>query len=366
MSISGFTPLAGIRVVDFSHVIAGPLATFYLAQMGAEVIKIEKPGGGDVLRRAERGASAFLSLNAGKQSRELDFHTPEGLSAALELAREADVFVDNFRPGSLERHGLGYEAVAKVNPRIIYCSISGFGRSGPWSDRAAYDHVVQAMTGMAMMAGREGDDPIKTGFPVIDAATGMLGALAIVSAVHQRARDGAGMFVDVSMAAASMQLMYSFAVEALTKGATPSRVGNQGYSGSPSADFFKTRDDRWIALGANTPRQFQALLAVLGMSELATDPQIFDTPVADGGSVSFLRARDPARLKTLLRQRIAEFDAAELEASLHQAGVPGAKVRTISEFAADAVRADALEVFSFEDGQGATAITPGLGFRVRR
>ena len=365
MSIPGFQPLAGIRVVDFSHVIAGPLATFYLAQMGAEVIKIEKPGGGDVLRRAERGASAFLSLNAGKQSRELDFRTPEGLAAALELAREADVFVDNFRPGSLQRHGLGFDAVRKVNPRIIYCAISGFGRSGPWSDRSAYDHVVQAMTGMAMMAGREGDDPIKTGFPVVDAATGMLGALAIVSAVQQRARDGAGMFLDVSMAAASMQLMYSFAVEALTKGVTPARVGNQGYSGSPSADFFRTRDGRWIALGANTPRQFNALLKVLDMGEAAADPQIFETPVEEGGSVSFLRARDPARLKAMLRERIATLDAAPLEAALHQAGVPGAKVRTIAEFAADAVQADALEVFSFDE-DGATAITPGLGFRVRR
>src|SRR5690606_19423965 len=141
---------------------------------------------------------AFLSLNAGKNTREIDFHTPEGLRLALDLVREADVFVDNFRPGSLERHGLGYEAVSKVNPSIIYCSISGFGRQGPWAERSAYDHVVQAMTGMALMAGREGDGPIKTGFPVIDAGTGMLGALAIVSAVLQRSKDGAGMFLDVS------------------------------------------------------------------------------------------------------------------------------------------------------------------------
>ncbi len=362
MSTQAFLPLAGIRIIDFSHVIAGPLATFYLAQMGAEVIKIEKPGGGDVLRRAERGASAFLSLNAGKQSRELDFRTPEGLNAALELARDADVFVDNFRPGSLERHGLGYEAVRKVNPRIIYCSISGFGRSGPWAGRSAYDHVVQAMTGMAMMAGKEGDDPIKTGFPVIDAATGMLGALAIVSAVHQRNRDGAGLLLDVSMTAASMQLMYSYAVEALTKGTTPNRVGNQGYSGSPSADFFKTRDG-WIALGANTPTQFKALLEVLDMSEVAHDPEIFEAPASDSGPVTFLRARDPQRLKALLKERIADKNALELESALSRVGVPAAKVRTISEFAADATQADALGLFSFDE-QGATAITPGLGFRV--
>ena len=362
MSDQPFLPLAGIRIIDFSHVIAGPLATFYLAQMGADVVKIEKPGGGDVLRRSERGASAFLSLNAGKQSRELDFHTPQGLEEALELAREADVFVDNFRPGSLEKHGLGYEAVRAVNPRIIYCSISGFGRSGPWSGRPAYDHVVQAMTGMAMTGGREGDGPIKTGFPVIDAATGMLGALSIVSAIHQRNRDGASILLDVSMAAASMHLMYTYSVEALTKGVSPSRVGNQGYSGSPAADFFKTQDG-WIALAANTPKQFNGLLEVLGLQEVACDPEIFDKPADNEGPVSFLRARDPVRLKAVLKQRIEAMDAMALETALVQAGVPAAKVRTIGEFVADAAVADVLGTFSLAE-HGAHAVTPGLGFRV--
>ncbi|HEY9280715.1 MAG TPA: CoA transferase [Eoetvoesiella sp.] len=362
MSDQPFLPLSGIRIIDFSHVIAGPLATFYLAQMGADVVKIEKPGGGDVLRRSERGASAFLSLNAGKQSRELDFHTKQGLEEAVELAREADVFVDNFRPGSLERYGLGYEAVRAVNPRIIYCSISGFGRSGPWSDRPAYDHVVQAMTGMAMTGGREGDSPIKTGFPVIDAATGMLGALSIVSAIHQRNRDGASILLDVSMAAASMHLMYTYSVEALTKGVSPSRVGNQGYSGSPAADFFKAKDG-WIALAANTPKQFNGLLEVLGLQEVASDPEIFDKPADNEGPVSFLRARDPARLKAVLKQRIEAMDAMELETALVGAGVPAAKVRTIGEFVADAAPADVLGTFSLAE-HGAHAITPGLGFRV--
>lgn len=362
MSDQSFLPLAGIRVLDFSHVIAGPLATFYLAQMGAEVLKIEKPGGGDVLRRSERGASAFLSLNGGKQSRELDFHTREGLEKALELAREVDVFVDNFRPGSLEKHGLGYEAVRAINPRIIYCSISGFGRSGPWSDRPAYDHVVQAMTGMAMTGGREGDGPVKTGFPVVDAATGMLGALAIVSAIHQRNREGSSILLDVSMAAASMHLMYTYSVEALTKGVSPARVGNQGYSGSPAANYFKAQNG-WIALAANTPKQFNGLLEVLGLQEVASDPEIFDKPVDGEGPVSFLRARDPARLKSILEQRIESMDALALETALVQVGVPAAKIRTVGEFVAEAAPADVLGTFSLVEN-GAHAITPGLGFRV--
>ena len=356
-----FLPLAGVRVLDFSHVIAGPLATFYLAQMGADVVKIEKPAGGDVLRRSERGPSAFLSLNGGKRCVALDFRTEEGRAEILAMARDADVFVDNFRPGSLERHGLGYEAIRAVNPRIVYCSISGFGRTGPWADRPAYDHVVQAMTGMAMMGGVEGDDPIKTGFPVVDAATGMLGALAIVSALHQRNRDGRSILLDVSMAAASMQLMYSYAVEALTKGVSPRRVGNQGYSGSPAADFFRTRDG-WIALGANTPAQFARLLEVLELGELAADPALFDGAAEPGEQVSFLRAKDPVLLKSRLRERIAGWEAARLEQRLAQAGVPASKVRSVAEFAADAVASGALEPVVLKDGED-SATVPGLGFR---
>lgn len=356
-----FLPLAGVRVLDFSHVIAGPLATFYLARMGADVVKIEKPAGGDVLRRSERGPSAFLSLNGGKRCVSLDFRTEQGRAQVLEMARETDVFVDNFRPGSLERHGLGYEAIRAVNPRVVYCSISGFGRTGPWADRPAYDHVVQAMTGMAMMGGMEGDDPIKTGFPVVDSATGMLGALAIVSALHQRNRDGRSILLDVSMAAASMQLMYSYAVEALTKGVSPRRVGNQGYSGSPAADFFRTRDG-WIALGANTPAQFARLLEVLGLQELATDPALFDVSSGPGEQVSFLRAKDPVLLKARLRERMEEWEAAQLEQRLAQAGVPASKVRSVAEFAADAVASGALEPVVLKDGED-SATVPGLGFR---
>ena len=247
--VDTFQPLAGLRVLDFSHVIAGPFATFLLAQLGAQVTKVEGAGG-DVMRRTERGRQGFVALNAGKDHLTLDLATDEGRRHAVALAATCDVV-----PGVLERFGLGYEAVRAQHPGVIYCSISGFGRGAPaWQQRSAYDHVVQAITGMAWLGGQEGDPPLKTGFPVVDAATGMLAALAVLAALRERDRTGSGMLVDVSMVGAGLQLMYPMACDALTSGSTPPRVGNQGYSGSPAADFFPTRDG-WLAIGANTPRQ---------------------------------------------------------------------------------------------------------------
>ena len=150
--------LRGVRVLDFSHVIAGPFATFHLAQLGAEVTKVEKPGGGDVMRRTASGARAFTALNAGKLMREIDIAAEGGRAEVLALARGADVMVDNYRPGVLRRHGLGYDDVKAVNPRIIYCAISGYGYSDPARvPQGAYDHVIQAFTGMTMLAGIDGD-----------------------------------------------------------------------------------------------------------------------------------------------------------------------------------------------------------------
>lgn len=356
-----FHPLAGIRVLDFSHVIAGPLATFYLARLGATVIKVENRDGGDVMRRG-RGMQSFVALNAGKESLALDLRDAADREHALALARQSDVLVDSLRPGVLDRHGLGAEALRTANPRLVYCAISGFGRRGPWTDRPAYDHVVQAATGMAMMAGREGDGPIKTGFPVVDAASGILAALAIVATLRERDATGHGRFIDVAMTAAAMQLMYPMACTALTDGSSPGRVGNQGYSGSPAADMFQTRDG-WIALGANTPRQFLALLRVLDRPALASDPACFEQPLSADAPAEFLRAKDPARLQAALAEAIASWSAQALEIACAQANVPAAQVRTIAEFAAEARTNDGLGLF--EMGEGDTRVTsPGLGFRV--
>ncbi|MGO4329798.1 CoA transferase [Cupriavidus sp. 2TAF22] len=362
---TGFTPLAGIGVLDFSHVIAGPFATFLLARLGADVTKVENTNGGDVMRRTERGREAFVALNAGKASLSLDLASEAGKREALARAARCDVFVDNLRPGVLERFGLGFEAVRALNPRVVYCSISGFGRGATgWSGRPAYDHVVQAATGMACMAGSEGDPPIKTGFPVIDSATGLLAAFAILAGVRESERTGRGMLLDISMASAGMQLMYPMSCDALTRGTTPPRVGNQGYSGSPSADFFRTRDG-WLAIGANTPGQLLALLEALELGHLACDPALFDPPLQRDGLPAFVRSRDPAALKAALCAVLADADAVQVEARLSACGVPAARVRNIAEFARESMSNGALSTVELRDGE-TTVLSPGLGFRVQQ
>jgi crotonobetainyl-CoA:carnitine CoA-transferase CaiB-like acyl-CoA transferase len=356
-----FRPLAGIKVIDFSHVIAGPLASFYLAQMGADVVKVESPSGGDVMRTA-RGAESFLALNAGKRELRLDLGVEADRQQAIALAADADVFLDSLRPGALERRGLGAEALQALNPRLIYCTISGYGRQGPWADRPAYDHVVQAATGMMMTTGVEGDGPIKAGFPLIDAATGILAALAIVSAVRERDLTGRGRVVDCAMSAAALQLMYPLSCLSLTVGEALPRIGNQGFSGSPAADLFETADG-WIALGANTPPQFLALLTVLGLSDLAADPDLFDAPNTPAGTKAFLRARDPRRLRERLAEVVRTWAGEALEEACATARVPAAKVRDLREFTALVRQHDALGLLPLEDGD-VTVLSPGLGFRV--
>jgi crotonobetainyl-CoA:carnitine CoA-transferase CaiB-like acyl-CoA transferase len=353
--------LAGIRVLDFSHVIAGPFATFHLAQMGAEVIKVEKPGGGDVMRRTATGARAFTAFNAGKHLREIDVTSEAGRAEVLALARDADVMVDNYRPGVLRRHGLGYEDVRGVNPAIIYCAISGYGYgNAARTPHGAYDHVIQALTGMTMLAGAEGDPPVKTGFPVVDAATGIIGALAIVVALRQRDRTGAGSFLDVSMWASALQLMYPFACETLASGQEIARVGNKGYSGSPGADTFACRDG-WLALGANTPAHIACLMRVLGVPSAEVAPLL---EPCDPGAPAFARARDSQAFRALLAARLANESAAELEAILNDHGVPAARVRTLREFASEAVDTGLLQPVMLGEGE-ARATSPGLGWRVR-
>ncbi|MBK7473918.1 MAG: CoA transferase [Betaproteobacteria bacterium] len=351
--------LRGVRVLDFSHVIAGPFATFHLAQMGAEVTKVEKPGGGDVMRRTAAGGRAFTAFNAGKRMRQIDIASVAGRAEVLALAREADVMVDNYRPGVLRRHGVGYEDVKAINPRIVYCAISGYGYSDPArTPHGAYDHVIQALTGMTMLAGSEGDPPVKTGFPVIDAATGIIGALAIVTALRERDRTGVGCFLDVSMWASALQLMYPFACETLASGQEAPRVGNKGYSGSPAADTFACRDG-WLALGANTPAHIERLMQVLGVAPAEVEPLL--EPAVEG-EPAFARARDPWAFRELLAARLAGQTAADLEQRLNANGVPAARVRTLREFTQEAVATGLLQPVVLGEGE-AQAITPGLGWR---
>ena len=332
----GLNALQGVRVLDLSHVIAGPTASHYLALEGAEVIKIEKPGKGDILRRSGKALApgisiGFAAINLGKKSLALDLKTPGGKDVLRRLLASADVFIENFRPGAVARLGFDYAAVSALNPRIIYASISGFGQEGAWSSRAAYDHVVQSAIGMSMMQGIEGQEPMKVGFPVVDTATGMMGAQAILTALIRQFRQGQGAYLDVSMAQAGLQLMWPDASRAATGAGDAPRIGNRGFSGSPGAATFQC-DDGWISTAANTLVQFTALCKVLGLPEVHNDPELIDQLALQNGG--FIVAKDADRVHALLVQAVMHRRVDELEKTLMAHQVPCAKLRQLSELVA--------------------------------
>lgn len=331
-------PLEGFRVLDLTHVLAGPCATHHLRCLGAEVIKIERPGSGDPMRaltmQPQHGGlpPGFRALNAGKKSVVIDLAKPEGRAAVLRLAESADVFVENFRPGVARRLGLGSEDLRAVRPDIIYCSISGWGQSGPSSQYGAYDHVIQAATGMMALQGNHADEaPVKVGFPVIDIATGISAAEAILAALIRRLRGDTGpITLDVSMVDSALALMSGPAATTLATGRAPDRVGNRGFVGSPGAETFATMDGH-ISVAANTMGQFSTLCRLLGRPELAAPPFVPEG-LAPGDFLANV-ANEPLRLK--LTEAFAIADAAELEIALNSAGVPAAKVRDLATYLRD-------------------------------
>ena len=329
-------PLEGIRVADFSHVMAGPYATHLLNLLGAEVIKIEAPGRGDALRyygsdrRYDGMAPAFIGVNAGKKSVTLDLKHPPALEAARRLIASADVLVENFRPGVMQRLGLDYERVRALQPRIVYCSISGYGQSGPRRDWPAIDNIVQASSGMMTLGGTAGDAPSRVGFPVVDTLTGQTAAFAILAALLRRERQDRGEYIDVAMFDASVAFMTSAVVPYLVTGQQPERTGNVGYSGQPTSGLFATSDDRRISLGVVQQDQFEALAQELGCQRWLSDPR-FATPD--------LRRKYADALHAELAGIFMRAPAAEWESQLSSAGLPCGMVRDVAE----AVSLPALE-----------------------
>ncbi|WP_137917643.1 CoA transferase [Hydrogenophaga sp. 2FB] len=360
-------PLEGIRVLDLSHVIAGPLTSFYLAQLGAEVIKVEPPIAGEVMRSMKGGEdtdtpTGFSVINAGKQSLALDIRTAAGAELIRSLAASTDVFIENFRPGVVARYGLDYASIKAVKEDIVYCSISGFGQQGSWAQRGAYDHVVQALTGMMMMSG-EGEDapPLKVGFPVIDVAVGMLGALSIVAALHRKAREGSGQYIDASMVQASLMLMYPNTCAYLTDGTATRRVGNRGYTGSPAADTYQCADG-WIAVAANTPAQFRRLAAVLGVEALCEDARALDLKAFNAPN-GFVVPNDRDYVAAQLQAAFALRSAAPLEDALASAGVPAGRVRKLEEFLQEVDDTGCVNLPDYRFRQdGREVRTRGIGF----
>jgi crotonobetainyl-CoA:carnitine CoA-transferase CaiB-like acyl-CoA transferase len=330
-------PLQGIRVVDLTHVLAGPFSTHQLCMLGADVIKIERPGQGDQTRglalqpELNGLAPGFVALNSGKRSVVLDLKSESGIRAVEKLVATADVFVENFRPGKAAKLGLTPERLHAINPRLVYCSISGWGQVGPNASRPAYDHVIQAATGMMSLQGDNPDaPPVKVGFPVIDIGTGMLAANAILAALVRRARgDTTPIVLDVSMVDASALLMVGAVASYWLAGIAPSRVGNQGFVGSPGADTFPTADG-WISTAANTLRHFQIMCEVLGRRDILTDktllPKLPDSPEA------FLSGLGNKAVREELIKAFATDSASAWEARFAAAGVPASKVQTVPSY----------------------------------
>jgi len=355
-------PLQGITVIDATHVMAGPFCTYLLKLLGARVIKIERPGEGDVMRHYDRDpeyaqmAPPFMAFNAGKESMTLDLKAPKGAEIVRKLVARGDVLVENFRPGVMTRLGLGFDALSQINPRLVYCSVSGFGQNGPLRDNPAYDHIVQGVCGVMTLTGEPDSGPTKVGFPVVDTFTGYSAAFAILSALLQRAQSGKGQLVDVAMLDSALVLMSSMVVPCLTTGVAPEKVGNRGFNGSPTSDTFAAQDTA-LTLGANTQKQFEKLCAVLGCAELAGDSRFAtaETRIANGDALY-------AALEPHLRKRPAR----EWEQLLNAASVPAGAVRTIPEVLAEPHLASRNLVLPLTpSSRGHTGFGLGLGFQLQ-
>ncbi|MCX7229029.1 MAG: CaiB/BaiF CoA-transferase family protein [Burkholderiales bacterium] len=348
------SPLAGIRVLDLTNVLAGPFCCHQLAHLGAEVLKVETPAGGDLARQLGADAElngrgmgvSFLAQNAGKRSITVDLKHPRGREVFHRLVAGAQVLVENFRPGVMDRLGLGHEALRAHNPTLVYCAISGFGQDGPLRDAPAYDQIVQGMSGMMSITGAPDTAPYRVGYPVADTLGGLTAAMAVCAALAERDRVG-GRFIDVSMLESAVATMGWAVSNWLVAGRAPQAMGNDNVTASPSGTF-RTADGL-LNVAANRQAQFEALCTVIGRPGLAGDARF---------------AERQARLDHR-RELTVEIEAALAGGStehwwhaLAAAGVPAGPVWTVPQALAHPQLADRDLTTRFED-------VPGVGREVR-
>ena len=314
-------PLAGLLVADFSRILAGPYCTMLLGDLGANVIKVESPEGDDTRRwvppTRDGVATYYLAINRNKRSVVLDLRDPHDLDAAHELARRADVLVQNFKPGGLARFGLDYESVRAANPDVVYASISGFGAGGG-KDLAGYDLMVQAMSGLMSLTGDADGPPYRSGISVFDVISGLHAAVAILAALHHRSVTGEGQQVEVSLMASALSAMVNQTSAYVAGGVVPFRMGNSHPSVYPYEPL--PTADRDLIVAAANDGQFRRLVQVLGVPALADDPR-FATNQA--------RTGNREQLRPLLAERLAARQAAEWFTELNAAGVPCGPINTV-------------------------------------
>ena len=271
--------LEGIQVLDLTMVLSGPFTTLHLALLGADVIKIEPPGAGDLARKLgnvpelneKMMGTSFLAQNANKRSLTLNLKKKEAQEIFKKLVRNADVVVENFRPGVMDRFGLSYAALREINPELIYCAISGFGQTGPDAQKPAYDQIIQGLSGVMAINGDETLNPLRCGFPVCDTVGGLNAAFAIMAALFHRQRTGQGQFLDIALLDSIMPLMGWVAANLLIGNQAPALMGNDNFTAAPSGTF--ATKNGYINIAANRQEQWESLADILGLSELKEDPR---------------------------------------------------------------------------------------------
>ena len=320
--------LQGLKVLDFTRVYSGPYCTMLLGDLGAEVIKIEALGKGDDTRAfypIKNGESGyFMYLNRSKRSLTLNLKSEKGLSIALALAEKADVLVENFSPGTMDKLGLGYEAVQGVNPQIVYASISGFGQSGPYTHKVAYDGVAQAMGGLVSLTGLAGQIPVKAGPAISDAASGVHTATAILAALYHKQISGKGQRVDVAMMDTVFSMLENAVPVQSLMGITPTRMGNANPSSAPY-NMYQSQDG-FIVIATANDSLFHKLCKAMERPELATDQRFVTNP---------LRKANEQAIDALVTEWTRKHTSAAIEELLNKAGVPVSCVKTIDQLVED-------------------------------
>ena len=355
--------LEGIRVLDLTNVLAGPFCCYQLATLGADVIKIEVPGTGDLARELgadpllnkRRMGTSFLAQNAGKRSITLNLKSAAGKRVFQRLVATAQVVVENFRPGVMQRLGLDYPVLRQPNPHLIYCAISGFGQDGPLKDNPAYDQIVQGLAGVMSVTGNKDGAPLRVGYPIADTIGGLTAAFAIAAALVRRGRSGEGEFIDVSMLEATLVTMGWQVSNYLSGGVEPERAGNENMTASPSGTFATA--DGLLNIAANRQEQFAALCRIIGRPELVGDPRF-------GHRESRLAHR--AVLKAEIEAALMRRPAAAWADVLNAAGVPAGEILSVPDILGHSQIADRglVKRFAHPPGVEQDVAVVRAGFRL--
>jgi CoA:oxalate CoA-transferase len=359
-------PLDKVRVVDLTNVVAGPLASYQLVMLGAEVIKIEVPGVGDLARKMgadpslgqrQMGAS-FLALNAGKKSLTLNLKDVRGKAILKRLVREADVVLENFKPGTMKKLGLDYSVLKDINPRLVYCAISGFGQEGPLAQRPSYDQIIQGFCGLMSLTGDDKTAPTRAGYIVCDSMAAITAAFAVCAALYRREKTGEGEMIDVSMLDASLASMAAWPVSNyLNAGKVPEPMGNENHTASPSGTFRTGRG--LLNIVNNEQKQWEALCEVVGHPEWKADSRFADR---------YARVAHRAELRAALEEALQGKSAADWEELFTRGGVPAGPILNVPEIIQHPQITSRKLIRRFENtpGVGREVAVARLGFRLSR